>query len=90
MDVKQLNSGEWAVGKNRFPSRLQAIEYAVKVRQESINYSRIEPIWPPPIRIAVASKLVERGKRLGVNVNAVAKTTSHVLPTSNWLKSREG
>ncbi len=79
MEVRQLKTGEWAVGKNKFPKRIGAITYAVRAREESSSVN------PPLIQIRLPNDLIERGAALGVDPTVPGKK-----PTFTGQPSREG
>ncbi len=81
IDVTEVEPKVWQSAGNKFPTRLEAIENAVAEAQLRRH--------PPLIRIGLPISLIERGKQLGVNIHTKGQKPSHVLPTSNWVKSRE-
>ncbi len=72
MKVEQLSTGEWLGGGKKFAARIDAIAHAVRRRQAAMDKAK-KSITPDPITISIPYKLVERGKKLGIDVNAPGK-----------------
>ncbi len=76
--------GPWCVGKKEFPTRVEAIEYAVRqscLKQERSSRGPKMDL----VSIGFPVRLIERGKELRIDVvNAKGKKPDYISGPAGW------